>query len=424
MRSAIGQTRSVNLSQPAKAADENGDAASRARPDPGFGVYIHWPFCLQKCPYCDFNSHVRDTVDQAGWAEALARETGYFASLAPARKVTSIFFGGGTPSLMDPASVETVLKAIGDHWTVDANAEITLEANPTSVEAEHFAGYRAAGVNRLSLGVQALNDADLKGLGRGHSAIEARAALELAKRVFPRVSFDLIYARPGQSVGAWAIELAEAIPLIGDHVSLYQLTLEPGTPFYAMAKRGSVTVPSEDEAVDMFEATQAIMNAAGMPAYEVSNHAKPGAESRHNLTYWRYGEYAGIGPGAHGRLTVRPGMGVNGSAGGPMAFRQKRSPENWLKFVGRRGDGTDEALSLDPYERAAEMLMMGMRLSEGVDMARFHEIAGQSIEEFIGRHTLVLLIDEGLVDHTPERFAATVKGRRLLNSVLKVMLGG
>jgi oxygen-independent coproporphyrinogen-3 oxidase len=392
--------------------------------DPGFGVYVHWPFCLQKCPYCDFNSHVREGVDQADWAKALTKEIAYFASLAPGRTVTSIFFGGGTPSLMDPATVGSVIEVIGRHWTLDAEAEITLEANPTSVEAEHFAGYKAAGVNRASLGIQALNDDDLKNLGRAHSTAEALAALGVAKRHFDRVSFDLIYARPGQKLIDWEEELQRALALAGDHLSLYQLTLEPGTPFYAMAKRGSLTLPSDDDCADMFETTQEITTAAGYPAYEISNHAQPGGESRHNLTYWRYGEYAGIGPGAHGRLSVRPSAGFNGDEGGPHAFRQKRSPDTWLKFVDRRGDGTDEAQHLDAAERGAEMLMMGLRLIEGVDTVRFLEATGQTIEDFIGPRTLVILVDDGLLHYSSDRVAATAKGRQMLNSVLKMMLGG
>ncbi len=421
MRSAIGQTRSVNSSQPALPTDTD---PQRPGIDPGFGVYIHWPFCLQKCPYCDFNSHVREGVDQADWARALTREIAYFASLAPGRTVTSIFFGGGTPSLMDPSTVGAVIEAAARHWSLDAEAEITLEANPTSVEAAHFAGYRAAGVNRLSLGVQALHDDDLKGLGRAHSVSEALAALSLGKRHFDRVSFDLIYARPSQSLAAWEAELKQALALAGDHLSLYQLTLEPGTPFYAMSRRGNLSVPSDDEAADMFEATQEITASAGFPAYEISNHARPGGESRHNLTYWRYGEYAGIGPGAHGRLSVRQSTGLNDRGGGPTAFRQKRSPEGWLKFVDRRGDGTEEVLPLDAAERGAEMLMMGLRLAEGVDAARFREAAGRSLEDYIGAKTLVILIDDGLLTYSSGRIAATPKGRQMLNSVLKMMLGG
>jgi putative oxygen-independent coproporphyrinogen III oxidase len=420
MRSAIGQTRSVNLSRPASAGDVQGPKPL----DPGFGVYVHWPFCLQKCPYCDFNSHVREAVEQDRWANAFVREIGYFASLVPSRKVTSIFFGGGTPSLMEPATVGAVIEAVAKHWTLDSAAEITLEANPTSVEAGRFQGYRDAGVNRLSLGVQALNDPDLEGLGRAHNVAEALGALGLANRIFPRVSFDLIYARPGQTVADWEDELRRALAFADDHLSLYQLTLERGTPFYAMAKRGSLKVPSDDDSADMFEATQEITSAGGLPAYEVSNHARPGSESRHNLTYWRYGEYAGVGPGAHGRLVVRDGSGLNGGVSGPTAFRQKRSPETWLKFTERRGDGTDESQSLDTDECGSEMLMMGMRLSEGVDAARFKEVTGKKIEDFIGQRTLVLLIDDGLIDYTPERIVATQKGRRVLNSVLKVMLGG
>ncbi|MEM7567515.1 MAG: radical SAM family heme chaperone HemW, partial [Pseudomonadota bacterium] len=270
---------------------------------PGFGIYVHWPFCAAKCPYCDFNSHVRHGgVDQAAFAAALVAELRHMAGRTPGRTVTSVFFGGGTPSLMEAGTVETVLGAIHDLWTVSPEAEITLEANPTSAEAERFRGYRSAGVNRLSLGVQSLNDVDLKFLGRLHSAAEALAAIEMARATFPRLSFDLIYARPGQTVRAWSEELNAAIGYAADHLSLYQLTIEPETPFHALQRAGRLRVPQSDEARALYDVTQEITTRAGLPAYEISNHAVPGAESRHNLVYWRYGEYVGVGPGAHGRL--------------------------------------------------------------------------------------------------------------------------
>src|SRR5262252_8891286 len=273
----------------------------RADDHPGFGLYVHWPFCLSKCPYCDFNSHVREAIDHERWRDALLLELDHYAADTPARRLTSIFFGGGTPSLMAPDTVAAVIERAARHWPFAPDIEITLEANPTSVEAGKFAGFRSAGVNRVSLGVQALNDADLKFLGRHHSAAEARAAIEIARRSFRRHSFDLIYARPGQSAAAWRAELAEAIALAGDHLSVYQLTIEPETVFGAAHRRGELQVPEEEDAAALYELTQELLGAAGLPAYEISNHARPGEESRHNLAYWRYRTYAGIGPGAHGR---------------------------------------------------------------------------------------------------------------------------
>ena len=292
--------------------------------DAGFGVYVHWPFCASKCPYCDFNSHVRAEIDEARWRAALVRELDHFAALAPGRTVTSIFFGGGTPSLMAPATVAAVIERTANHWRLAGDVEITLEANPTSVEAGRFAGYRDAGVNRVSLGVQSLDDRALGFLGRGHDAAEARAAVAVAHARFPRVSFDLIYARPGQSPAAWRRELAEALQIAGEHLSLYQLTLEPGTAFHARAARGALALPGGDAAAALYDVTQEVLEGAGLPAYEISNHAVPGAESRHNLTYWRSGDYLGVGPGAHGRLT---------GGGAVLAIAQTRSPERWLAAV-------------------------------------------------------------------------------------------
>jgi oxygen-independent coproporphyrinogen-3 oxidase len=297
----------------------------------GFALYVHWPFCRSKCPYCDFNSHVREDVDHARWRAALLAELDHFADRTGGRQLTSIFFGGGTPSLMAPETVAAVIDRATERWAPAPGIEITLEANPTSVEAGKFAGFRVAGVNRVSLGVQALNDADLAALGRQHSAAEAVAAVRLAQRHFPRVSFDLIYARSGQSLSAWRMELAEALELASEHLSVYQLTIEPETAFGAAWRRGELTVPDEDSAAALYEETQTILEKAGMPAYEISNHARAGSACRHNLTYWRYGDYAGIGPGAHGRLTLGDGR---------RATRQHRAPEAWLGAVEAQGHAT------------------------------------------------------------------------------------
>jgi oxygen-independent coproporphyrinogen-3 oxidase len=376
--------------------------------DPGFGVYVHWPFCAAKCPYCDFNSHVRHSPpDQARFAEAFAREIAATAERAPGRRVTSIFMGGGTPSLMAPATVGAILAAIAQHWTVADNAEITMEANPSSVEAERFRGYRAAGVNRVSLGVQALNDADLKFLGRLHNVAEARRAIELARATFPRLSFDLIYARPGQTVAAWERELKEALGLAADHLSLYQLTIEEGTPFFGLWKAGKLKTPDEDRAADLYAATQAVCDAAGMPAYEISNHAVPGAESRHNLVYWRYGEYAGVGPGAHGRLLLADGR--------RHATAAERVPEAWLDKVESWGDGLVADDILSPEEEGDEMLLMGLRLAEGIDLARYRRLCGRTLDEA----RLADLMQNGMVERAGgERLRATRAGFFVLDAVV------
>ncbi len=307
----------------------------------GFGVYVHWPFCKAKCPYCDFNSHVRrDAVDAMGFAEALASELTSLHAMAPGRKVTSVFFGGGTPSLMPPPAVAGVLEAVHRLWGLPGEAEITLEANPTSVEARNFRGYRAAGVNRLSVGVQALDDQDLVSLGRQHTAPEAIAAFRLAAGIFPRVSFDLIYARPGQTTAQWASELSRALAEQRGHMSLYQLTIEEGTRYFDLWRAGSLRLPDEQLAIDLFDITQELTSRAGLDAYEVSNHAAPGHESRHNLLYWRYGEYAGAGPGAHSRIVL--------DTGARMALSGERHPETWRDLVARQGHGRacEEPLSL------------------------------------------------------------------------------
>jgi oxygen-independent coproporphyrinogen-3 oxidase len=355
--------------------------------DQTFGIYIHWPFCAQKCPYCDFNSHVRFS----GWDEdrflaAYLRELAWVASLPPPSrgevKVSSIFFGGGTPSLMKPQTTGAILDHIAKLWPVDAQAEITLEANPGSVEAERFQGYRAAGVNRVSMGFQSLRDAELKKLGRVHTVAEAKAALAIARATFERYSFDLIYARPGQTAQQWREELAEALDLVNDHVSLYQLTIEPDTPYAALHAAGKLIVPDPDAALELYEITQEMTAAKGLAAYEISNHAKPGAESRHNLLYWRYGAYAGVGPGAHGRLFTHAPSGrfAAGESEGAKKVRvatvAEKHPETWAGKVESDGHGFTEWTPLTRTEQADEMLLMGLRLTEGVDLERLARIGG------------------------------------------------
>ena len=371
-----------------------------------FGVYVHWPFCRAKCPYCDFNSHVRHGgVDEARFLAAYLSELAHFASLAPTRSVTSIFFGGGTPSLMRPETVAAILDAIAGHWSLESDAEITLEANPTSVEAENFAGYRAAGVNRLSLGVQALDDPSLKSLGRQHNAEEALAALALAKRHFDRVSFDLIYAREGQSVRAWEEELARALDHAADHLSLYQLTIEEGTPFAARHAAGTLRTPNGAVARALYLLTQELCEAAGLPAYEVSNHARPGSESRHNLLYWHGHDYAGVGPGAHSRITTD---------GTKRALSAIKSPEAWLAEVEISGRGFASEETLNAAEAADEYLLMGLRLSEGIDLARLAAIGGRALDE----DRLQALAREGLLTRNDTKLAATPKGRLVLNRLI------
>ncbi len=375
--------------------------------EPGFGIYVHWPFCAAKCPYCDFNSHVRhNPIDQPRYVQAFRREIAHMRALTGPRSVTSVFFGGGTPSLMEPATVEHVLDAIADAWTVDPNAEITLEANPSSVEADRFRGYRTAGVNRVSLGVQALNDADLKFLGRLHDVGEALAAIELARATFPRLSFDLIYARPEQKAADWRAELERAIGLAADHLSLYQLTIEQGTPFFDLHERGKLLVPDGDHAADLYEATQEVTAAHGLPAYEVSNHARPGAESRHNLTYWRYGDYVGLGAGAHGRLTA--GDEKVGTA-------NLRRPEDWLSSVETAGHGIETDEELDAEAQADELMLMGLRLREGMDLVRWQALSGRPLA--VDREAA--LIEHGLVERLGnDRLRCTPAGMMVLDAVV------
>ncbi|MBP0437439.1 radical SAM family heme chaperone HemW [Tianweitania sediminis] len=374
---------------------------------PGFGVYIHWPFCAAKCPYCDFNSHVRhQPVDQERFADAFRREMAEMRERTGPRDVTSIFLGGGTPSLMKPETVGAVLDAVAAHWTVPDGIEITLEANPTSVEAERFRGYRAAGVNRVSLGVQALNDADLRFLGRMHSVADALGAIGLAREIFPRLSFDLIYARPNQRLDAWEAELRQAIAYAADHLSLYQLTIEEGTPFFALHAAKKFAIPDPDHAADLYALTQDVTAAAGLPAYEVSNHAAPGAESRHNLTYWRYGDYVGVGPGAHGRFA---------EDGQRVVTIGERHPESWLAAVEQNGTGVTSGERLMPWEEADEMLLMGLRLREGIDLARYEALARRSLDG----ERLAFLQGEKLVESVGNsRLRATPTGMAVLDALV------
>lgn len=389
-------------------------SATNSAPDPGFGLYIHWPFCRRKCPYCDFNSHVRESVDQARWAAALLRELDWYAARTDERRLSSIFFGGGTPSLMKAATVGRLIEGARARFDFAEDIEITLEANPTSVEAASFAGYAAAGVTRLSLGVQSLRDEALKFLGREHSAAEALKAIELARATFANISFDLIYALPGQEVSDWQWDLERALALAGDHLSLYQLTIEPNTGFAGAVKRGEFALPREEKAEEMFTLTNSLCAAAGLPAYEISNHARPGFECRHNLTYWRYGAYVGIGPGAHGRL-VQKGLRT--------AYQQVRRPESWLKAVEKSGHGTESATPLsDTVERAEEMLLMGLRLDEGVWFKNFEAATGAPIGAFLDAGRLRRVVEAGLMEMDERRLRATSEGRFVLNSLLAEIL--
>lgn len=365
--------------------------------DPGFGIYVHWPFCAAKCPYCDFNSHVRhQPVDQPRFVQAFLKEMATMRRLTGSRSVTSIFMGGGTPSLMAPETVDAILNGIARHWHVPDGIEITMEANPSSVEADRFRGYRAAGVNRVSLGVQALNDRDLKFLGRLHDVADALKAIRLARDIFPRMSFDLIYARPNQSVEDWDRELKEAVSYAVDHLSLYQLTIEEGTPFYGLHKAGKLVVPDGEQSAMLYEATQEITEREGMPAYEVSNHARPGSESRHNLTYWRYGDYVGIGPGAHGRLTT---------GGAKIATATERRPEGWLELVEAEGHGMVDQELLEREAQADELLLMGLRLKEGIDLVRWQALSGRDPdpdrEQFLIEHGFIERLGNSRLRCTP-----------------------
>jgi len=375
-------------------------------------VYIHWPFCRSKCPYCDFNSHVREQIDEQRWTRALLADLKHQAGLALDREVVSIFFGGGTPSLMPSDTVAALIECVRALWPTAPDLEVTLEANPNSAEAERFAKFAAAGVNRLSLGVQALDPAALQFLGRRHDRGEAIAAIALARDTFLRYSFDLIYARPGQSVAAWEDELDEALSFAGTHLSLYQLTIEPGTAFGNRAERGEILSADEDSAVALYEFTQRRLAAAGMPAYEISNHARPGAECRHNLAYWRYEDYLGIGPGAHGRVT---------RAGAKLATQQRRAPEAWLAAIEESGSAFEEMTPISRDASIEEMLMMGLRLAEGIPRPRLEALAERNIEDRF-RPALSRLVEAGFVTLTNERLVATAAGRQRLNAVLGALL--
>ncbi|MGJ0506105.1 MAG: radical SAM family heme chaperone HemW [Methylocystis sp.] len=375
--------------------------------DPGFGVYVHWPFCLSKCPYCDFNSHVRrGDVDEDRFVEAFAVELAHRARLTPGREVRSVFFGGGTPSLMSPSTAEAILGQIARHWTMARDVEITLEANPTSVEASRFRGFKAAGINRVSLGVQALNDIDLKGLGRQHSVAEALMAVDIANQVFERTSFDLIYGRAGQTPAAWRKELDLALARGPEHVSLYQLTIEPDTMFERMVNTGKMTIPDADTQRALWDVTQEVTARHGLPAYEVSNHARPGAECRHNLVYWRYGEYAGVGPGAHGRIVTSRGR---------RAQACERHPEMWLTCVETEGHGLVEDELLNAEQEGDEFLLMGLRLREGIDPQRYFLLTGRKLAP----SRISELVGDGLVEVTREnRLRVSSEGFPVLDAVV------
>jgi oxygen-independent coproporphyrinogen-3 oxidase len=400
MEEARHSGKSWNLSAPSDAHEERkeipGFAGMTAEAQP-LALYIHWPFCVSKCPYCDFNSHVRASIDQDAWRDALLADLEHEARAAPGRRLGSIFFGGGTPSLMPPATVARLIEAAERLWGFAPGIEISLEANPSSVEAARFADLAAAGVNRVSLGLQSLDDAALRFLGRAHDAAEGLGALAVAQRKFGRVSFDLIYALPGQSEDAWRAELARALGFGTSHLSLYQLTIEPGTRFAALAAKGALAPPDPEFGAVLYETTQAMTEAAGLPAYEISNHARPGEESRHNLAYWRYLDHVGIGPGAHGRR-------------GGIATRRHRKPENWLAAIGRNRSGIAEEVALDAVERGIEALLMGLRLKEGIDLGR---LAGAVDLEAADR-----LAGQGLLARDGDRLRATPAGMLVLNAVL------
>ena len=411
MRSATAPTPSESSSpalSPLDAADPSGA---------GFGVYLHWPFCVSKCPYCDFNSHVRARIDEARMARALIAEIEHAARFAPGRRVTSVFFGGGTPSLMRAETVAALLAAIARLWRLAPDAEVTLEANPSSVETARLEAFRAAGINRLSLGVQSFDDAALRFLGRAHDARAARAALDAAAATFPRFSFDLIYALPGQDEAAWRAEIRQALGYAPRHLSVYQLTIEPGTVFAGRAARGELAVPGEDHAGALYASTQDAL--AALPAYEVSNHAAPGEECRHNLLYWRYGEYAGIGPGAHGRLILS-----QDDNRATVATRQHRAPEVWLKQVEAAGHATRTFTALSAEEERAELTLMGLRLGEGLGAARTQARLGRALDGLYAPARVTRLTEEGLLVRDAHGLRATPAGRLRLNALIDYLLGG
>lgn len=376
-------------------------------------LYIHWPFCLAKCPYCDFNSHVRERIDQPRFAAALRAELAWEAARLGPRRLGSIFFGGGTPSLMDPATSAALIEDATRLFPPADDIEITLEANPTSIEAAKLADFRQAGINRISIGIQSLRDDQLRLLGREHSAAQAIAALEIARATFPRLSFDLIYARPHQTLEDWRAELHQALSLAADHLSLYQLTIEPGTRFEALHRTGQLTLPDDELAAGLYDATAEEAAKFGLAPYEVSNYAAPSAESRHNLAYWRYQDYAGIGPGAHGRLLTE---------GQLLATRRHRAPEPWADRVERQGHGSTEETRIAPEDRAREMLLMGLRLTEGIDLARFHARTGLALDATIDPDILARALDENYLTRTETTLAATPEGRKRLDSLLAALV--
>ena len=377
------------------------------------GIYIHWPFCASKCQYCDFNVHVWDAIDHADWCAAYVKTIAHYAERVPGRRVASVFFGGGTPSLMQPSTIQSILETIEQHWDVDPNVEITLEANPTSVETEKFKAFRSAGVNRVSLGVQALNDADLKFLGRKHDLAQALAAIETAGQLFERFSFDLIYARPGQTMAAWQAELEYALRLQRGHLSLYQLTIERSTPFYLDHAQGKFVMPDDGVAADFYNLTQDITEQSGLPAYEVSNHAQAGHESVHNLIYWQYGDYIGIGPGAHGRLTIN---------GKKYATREHAAPDIWMQRVREQGFGYNPFVHVPPTERFAEALMMGLRLPGGVSVAKLEAEGQCSFDALIDLSRMETAIAQGWMAYDQSHLILTREGMLRLNALLPFLL--
>ncbi len=382
------------------------------RPDQ-IGIYFHWPFCKSKCPYCDFNVHVRPSIDHEKWAAAYLKSIEYYAAHLPDRQVVSVFFGGGTPSLMEPATIDSILSTIQKNWRVANDLEVTMEANPTSVEASKLQAFKDAGVNRVSLGVQSLEDSELKFLGRTHSAAEAKKAIEISAKIFDRSSFDLIYARPGQTMESWGRELKQAINYANGHLSLYQLTIERNTPFYLQYHRGAFIMPGEEAGADLFNLTQDILGQAGLPLYEISNHARPGQECRHNLLYWHYADYIGIGPGAHGRYT---------KDGIKYATRDHAAPEIWLERVNRNGHGAHNPEIVPSRDKFSEILMMGLRLRGGLPLDQIRNLSGITFNEGINPQNLTRAINEGWIEVTQQSVSLTREGMLRFNSLLPYIL--
>lgn len=381
--------------------------------DDTLALYVHWPFCLSRCPYCDFNAHVRETIDQARWQNALISELSYWAKKTPGRVLTSIFFGGGTPSTMDPKTTSAIINSAAKNWRFAKDIEITLEANPTSIEANNFMELKSAGVNRISIGIQSLNNNSLAFLGRGHNRLEAISALKLAEKNFSRFSFDLIYALPGQTPDRWEKELREALEYAGDHLSIYQLTIEKGTPFYSDERAGTFKMPQEDTAATLFEQTQELCDQHGLPAYEISNHARIGSECRHNMTYWQGGDYIGAGPGAHGRITVEDTV---------YATEQVPGPENWLERVETSGNATRNYLAIAVENRVEEIFMLGLRLTNGLSRDTFGALTGMELEDVLEPRRVRPLLTAGYLTLDNKGLRTTPEGRLRLNSLLSAML--